>query len=104
MSIPERDWKIFRKFQDELISKACESVFVKVDKLSAARSNDEHQAYLRLYDLIQVENKLIAEMFDNPTRNNVFFKIIALKRSGIISDEQFKQFSEETQKSVTELL
>jgi len=104
MSIPERDWKTFRKLQAELLSKACESVFLKVEKLSSARTNDEHQAYLKLYDLIQVENKLIAEMFDNPTRNNVFFKIIALKRNGIISDEQFALFSDKTKNNVTDLL
>ncbi|WP_394131981.1 hypothetical protein [Shewanella maritima] len=103
-SVPESDWKLFRKIQPALLSKACNDIFEKVDVLSKSRASSEHEAYLKLYDLVQSGNDSIAEMFDNPTRNNLFFKIVALRKNQVFTDEQFAQFTEETTSRVTELV
>lgn len=99
-SVPERDWKLFRKLQPTLLSKACEEIFEKVDELSKSRVGSEHESYLKLYDLVQNENFVLAEMFDNPTRNNVFYKIVELRKNNIFTEEQFAQFSEETRNKI----
>lgn len=103
-SVPERDWKLFRKLQVELTASACELVFSQVDKLCQNRAGKEHQSYLDLYHLIQAEDAKIAEMFDNPTRNNVLFKIVALKGFGVLTAEQLQMFSNETQEMVNNIL
>ncbi|MBO1519410.1 hypothetical protein [Oceanisphaera pacifica] len=100
-SVPERNWKLFRRLQAELLATASDLVFKKVERLSQDRAGKEHQSYLDLYCLIKEEDEKIAQMFNNPTRNNVLFKIGFLKQYGILSDEQFQLFSEETQKRVT---
>ncbi len=92
-SVPEKDWKLFRKLQTELTAKACELVFKQVDILAKNRVGEEHQSYLELYHLIQAEDAKIAEMFNNPTRNNVLLKIISLKKFGVLSSEQLQMFS-----------
>lgn len=103
-SVPEKDWKLFRKLQNDLTDKACDQIFNKVEKLSKNRSGTEHSSYLALYNLIQSEDKKIAKMFDNPTRNNVLMKLVALMRFGVLTQEQFQKFSQETQDSVESLL
>ena len=103
-SVPEKDWKLFRKLQVELTAKACELVFRRVDNVANDRIGKEHQSYLDLYRLIEAEDAKIAEMFNNPTRNNVSLKIVALKNHGVLSDEQLQLFSEETQKFVSHIL
>lgn len=99
-SVPEKDWKLFRDLQPELTAKACDLVFKKVESISNNRVGKEHQSYLDLYRLIEDEDVKIAEMFNNPTRNNVLFKIGFLKRNGVLSDEQLQLFSEKTQEFV----
>lgn len=99
-SIPEKDWKILRTLKDELLAKACDEVFIKVNALSEMRSGCEHQSYLTLWELVQNENRKIAEMFDDLKRSNAILKISALKRYNILSEEQLCLFSNETQKYV----
>ncbi|MBA6296068.1 hypothetical protein [Colwellia sp. MB02u-9] len=103
-SIPEKDWKLFRKLQSELTAKACELVFRQVNNIANVRSGKEHESYLDLYRLIETEDAKIAEMFDNPTRNNVILKIVTLKKYDVLSVEQLEMFSEETQEFVNRIL
>jgi hypothetical protein len=75
-------------------------VFIKVIALSEIRSGREHQSYLTLWELVQNENRKIAEMFDDLKRSNAILKIAALKGYNILSEEQLCLFSNETQKHV----
>jgi hypothetical protein len=103
-SVPEKDWKIFRKLQAELTATACELIFAKVAILTESRKSCEHKSYLELYDLIKNEDAKIAEMFNNPTRNNVLLKIVAIRQFGVLSNEQFQMFTSETQERVNSFL
>ncbi len=103
-SVPEKDWKLFRKLQSDLTATACELIFVKVDALAKNREGIEHKSYLDLYDLIQTEDAKIAEMFNNPTRNNILLKLVSLKSYGIFTEEQFQMFSQETQDRIVSIL
>ena len=103
-SISEKDWKLFRKLQIDLTAKACELIFIKVEALAKKREGIEHKSYLDLYDLIQAEDAIIAEMFNNPTRNNVLLKLVSLKNHGIFTEEQFEMFSQETKDRVASIL
>lgn len=99
-SVPEKDWKLFRKLESELTASACEMIFKQVEEIAGNRSGKEHQSYLDLYRLIEAEDLKIAEMFNNPTRNNVLMKIVALKNHEVLSDAQLELFSKETQEFV----
>ncbi|MDO7083698.1 hypothetical protein WNY51_15600 [Pseudocolwellia sp. AS88] len=103
-SVPESDWKLFRKLQSELTNKACESIFKQVNDIANVRAGKEHQSYLDLYNLIKKEDTRIAEMFNNPTRNNVILKIVTLRKSEVLSNEQLQMFSEQTQEFVNRIL
>ncbi|PAJ72705.1 hypothetical protein CJF42_19850 [Pseudoalteromonas sp. NBT06-2] len=103
-SVPEKDWKIFRKLQNDLTAKACELIFVKIEEIAKNREGTEHKSYLHLYNLIQAEDAKIAEMFNNPTRNNILLKLVSLKNYGVFSEDQFQMFSQETQDRIASIL
>ncbi len=103
-SVPEKDWKLFRKLQNELTAKACELIFIKVEEIAKNREGTEYKSYLDLYDLIQAEDAKIAEMFNNPTRNNILMKLVSLKSYGVFSEQQFQMFSQETQGRIASIL
>lgn len=95
-SIPERDWKTFRSLKDELLSEACERILQKADLLLADRKGHEHERYLALWELFREEDDDIVLMFDDPRRSNVLMKLLALRSRGLLTDDLFARFSEET--------
>ncbi len=102
--IPERDWKRMRKMEKELLNMACERILLKVDKILKERKGKEHEAYLELFRLLDEEDKDIAIMFDDLRRSNALVKLVAWKNNGLFTDEQFTEFSEETQEFVERAL
>jgi len=89
-SVPEKYWKLSRKLQIELTDNACELIFKKVNQIATYRVGKEHQSYLDLYRLIETEDIKIAEIFNNPTRNNMLLKIATLKNNNALSDKQLQ--------------
>ena len=49
------------------------------------------------------EDKEIALMFDDLKRSTAVFKLSVWKRNGLLSDENFEEFSEETQRRIESL-
>lgn len=99
-SLPEKDWKVLGRLKASLLNSACESIFQRIEKISSIREGREHESYLELWRLIKKEDDVIAEMFDDLKRSNALLKIAALRRHGVLTDEQLALFSKETQDNV----
>ena len=95
--IVESDWKILRKNEDELVNKFCQKVLDKIESLIKNENESPHEKYLKLFKLLDKEDKKISEMFDGLRRSNAIMKIISMKYYGLIDDEFIAQFTEETQ-------
>ncbi len=102
-SIPEKDWKMLSALKENLLNSACETIFQRIEQLSSTRKGREHATYLELWKLMNQEDKVIAEMFDDLKRSNAVFKIAALKHHGVLTDEQLALFSQEIQDKVARL-
>ena len=94
---PEKDWKKVRTLKDAALNVACERIFQKVERLMESRGAESYKYYLKLFDLIREQDKEISLMFDDLNRGTAIFKLSVWKRNGILSDENFREFSEETQ-------
>jgi len=101
--IPERDWKKLRSLKDAALNIACERTFQKIEKLTDSRGAESYKYYLKLWKVMEEEDKEISLMFDDLKRSTAIFKLSAWKKNGILSDESFKEFSEETQKCIESL-
>lgn len=101
---PESDWKKLRSFKDEALNLACERIFEKIENLFHSRKGQEHKAYLNLWKLIKKEDHEIGIMFDDLRRSNAFHKLATWRGNNVISDENFSEFSDETQQAVELLM
>ena len=99
-SIPEKDWKQLRAIQSEKLALACERILAAAESIAKQRKDNEHEAFLKLWDETNRGNKLIAELFDDIRRSNAIFKLIAWRKNSLLSDAELALFSEETQEAI----
>ncbi|MCP4682434.1 MAG: hypothetical protein GY864_08885 [Desulfobacterales bacterium] len=98
--IPERDWKKLRSLKDTALNIACERIFHKISQVIESRGAESHKYYLKLWKLMNEEDKEISLMFDDLKRSTAIFKLAMWKKNGILSDEDFEELTEETQKRI----
>jgi hypothetical protein len=67
------------------------------------RKGKEHQAYLQLWQLMKDQDREISIMFDDLKRSNAIHKLAAWKHNELISEQNFADFSLETQQTITVL-
>ena len=102
--IPEKDWKKLRQLKDPLLQSFCDSVLNNLKSIIENRSQDSHKAYLDLYKSIHEEDDILGSLFNDLKRSNAFFKLATWKKHGILSDDDFSKFSEETQNVVNTII
>ena len=98
--IPEKDWKKLRSLKDSSINIACERIFQKIKILIESRGSESHKYYLRLWKVMEKEDKEISLMFDDLKRSTAIFKLGMWKKNGVLSGEDFEELTEETQKRI----
>ena len=101
--IPERDWKKLRSLKDPALNISCERIFQKIERLIESRGAEGHRYYLKLWKVMEEEDKEISLMFDDLKRSTAIFKLSVWKRNRLLSDENFEEFSEETQRRIESL-
>jgi len=99
-SIPESDWKKLRSLKDAALNTACERIFLKISSLLKERGTESHKYYLKLWKMMESEDKEIALMFDDVKRNTAIFKLASWKMNGFLSDDDLEKFTEETQERI----
>lgn len=98
--ISETDWKILRSLKNSALNKACAQILNDVAQIVQKGDGREHEAYLKLWKLIQRQDDLIASMFDDFKRTTALYKVAAWQRHGLLSEVDLALFSEETQEIV----
>ena len=99
-SIPEKDWKQIRAIQSEKLALACDRILEAAEDIVEKRKENEHEAFLKLWEETSIGNRLIAELFDDLRRSNALFKLIAWRKNNLLSDAELELFSEETQQAL----
>ncbi len=102
-AIPERDWKKLRSLKDTALNIACERIFHKINKVIGSRGSESHRSYLKLWKIMKEEDKEISLMFDDLKRSTAIFKLAMWKKNEILSNEDFEELTEETQKRINTL-
>jgi hypothetical protein len=102
--IKESDWKVFRKLHPVAVERYCERVLAESESLHRDTSRSAHERYLALYQLFRERDKELARLFDDFRRSTALEQIAIIKGHGLLTDEEFAQFSEETQYLVAVLL
>ena len=101
--IAERDWKKLRSLKESALNIACERIFQKIEKLIDSRGAESHKYYIKLWKVMREQDKEISLMFDDLKRSTAILKLAAWKKNCVLSDDNFKEFTEETQKRIDSL-
>lgn len=102
-SVPEKDWKRLKKLKDEKLNKACSNILQKIESEIKGEEKNSHEVYLKVWKLIEREDKKIAEMFDDLRRSNALYKLASWKIYGLLNDEELSGFSEETRSTIEKI-
>ncbi len=98
--ISESDWKLLRRLQPIALDRFCEAVLSEVARLASGSAKDNHARYLKLFKLIQERDEELGEAFNDVKRSIAYLKLAHMRSLGLITDEEFADFSEETRGAV----
>ncbi|HEX2953097.1 MAG TPA: peptide ABC transporter substrate-binding protein [Bacillota bacterium] len=101
-SINETDWKYLRSMKKTWLDRVCNRILdnIQMECNVEQRQPDVHEQYLRIYRLVEKQDKMIADCFDDWSRSNVIFNILFLIENQVLTHEEVEQFSDETKKQL----
>lgn len=102
--IKKTDWKLLRQLHPVALGRFCQPVLSEIEGIDTDSAKSFHQRYLDIFDVIQSRNEDIAHTFDNPRRSTALMQLAAIRSQGLLTDEEFQQFSEETRTLIEVLL
>jgi hypothetical protein len=98
--IAESDWKILREYHPIALDRFCRRILEEIESVVADSSRSRHQRYLAIYQLIERRDREIADAFNDMRRSRAVMLICHLHNFGLLSDEEFARFSDETRGAV----
>ncbi|MBO0858405.1 MAG: peptide ABC transporter substrate-binding protein [Chloracidobacterium sp.] len=104
VEIKESDWKFFRQAHKIALERFCERILDENEELLSDTSRSAHERYIAIYRLFRERDKEVANLFDDFRRSTALWQIAALRGRGLLTDEEFARFSQETQNRIALLL
>lgn len=104
MSIPESDWKLLRRLHPIALDRFCASALRECAEVASAGEETNHERFLTLCRLVAERNHNLADAFDDMRRSRAWERIAGMRVLGVITDEEFQEFSEQTQTTVQHVI
>jgi len=98
--IPESDWRQFKRVRQVLLERFCQRTLDDLAAMLRARQGSAHDQYRRAYELIAKRDKELACAFNDFRRSTAVMQLVIMRGMGLLSDEELRVFSEQTQQTV----
>ena len=102
--IKESDWKLLRQLHSEALERFCQQILLEIERINSDRAKSFHRKYLDIYEVLQRRDKEIAQTFDDLRRSTALTQLASVKARGLLTEDEFLRFSQETQNAVDRLL
>lgn len=102
--IKEADWKIYRNVHADALERFSEQILLEVKRVNSDRGKSFHQRYLEIWEVLRKRDKEMALVFDYLRRSTALEQLTAMKRRGLVTEDEFSRFSQETQEFVNRVL
>ncbi len=99
-TIPEQDWKVLKQLHPIALDRFSRRVLDETEGLLKDHSKSSPDIYLAIYKLIQRCDKEMADIFNDYRRSTAFFQIAMMHSRGLLTEQEFQQFSPETRDSI----
>lgn len=101
-NFPERDWKKLRPIRPKALARFCADVLDELHQKSDPKAwSDAHQTYLEIYRTLRERDKDLASLFDDWSRSSAMLLLMGWANHGLLTEEEFATFSDETRSLVT---
>lgn len=102
--IKESDWKILRQVHSEALERFCKQILLEIERISSDSAKSFYRKYLDIYEVLQRRDKEIAQTFNDLRRSTALIHLSSMKARGLLTEDEFLRFSQETQNLVDLLL
>jgi hypothetical protein len=102
--IKESDWKLLRQLHSEALERFCKQILLEIELINSDRAKSFHRKYLDIYEVLQRRDKEIAQTFNDLRRSTAWTQLASMKACGLLTEDEFLRFSQETQNAVDLLL
>ncbi len=104
MQIQELDWKLLRQLQPLALERHCERSLREIVELAGNADASWHERYLDVLRSVGEMREEMAHAFDDLRRSNALIKLSLMRERGLLTDEEFAGFSDETRQSIERLI
>jgi len=98
--IKESDWKLFRRLHPVALERFCKQVIEEINQATSEVTENYHDRYLEVFRLIRDRNEEMGWAFNDVRRSKGIILLANIKESGLLTEEEFLQFSPETREGV----
>jgi hypothetical protein len=102
--IKESDWKLFRQVHSEALERFCKQILSEVERVNSDRTKGFHEKYLDIWRVLKRRDKEMARSFDDIRRSTAWNRLASIKELGLLTEDEFLRFSEETREVVGQML
>ena len=102
--INESDWKSLRQLHSQALERFCKQILLEIESANSDSVKSFHQKYVDIYQMLKRRDKEMAQTFDDLRRSTAWSKLASMKARGLLTDDEFQRFSQETRGAVDRLL
>lgn len=96
LPIKEADWKTLRQLHPVALDRYCQRILEEIARLGNSAGKSAHQRYIDVYRLVESRDKELERVFSGYSRSRALHEILALREHGLLTEQEYWRFSEET--------
>ncbi len=100
IKISESDWKCFKRVHGILLERFSQRFLDELAGIMDAPDESAHDRYRRVVALTSERRRECGRLFHDFRRSTAMIQLIAMRSAGLLSDDDLKEFSEETRTQV----
>ena len=82
------------------LDRFCQRALKEVSQLLAQTANDAYERFNSIHKLTRERDKELGQVFSDYRRSTAFWQIAAMHTRGLLTEEEFMQFSPQTRDSI----
>ncbi|MGB5450860.1 MAG: hypothetical protein WBN00_02105 [Sedimenticolaceae bacterium] len=101
--IKEKDWRTIRALKNEKLNAVCADILNEINQEISNKEEQNHKAYLKVWEIVNTRDKDVADMFNDLRRSNAVYKLALWYKNGYLTEKELNEFSEETRSTINAL-
>jgi hypothetical protein len=101
--ISEPDWRALSKLKPVALARLCERILTEVTAVATDKTLSAHERYLKVFAIIDEQDKQIAYIFNGLTRSNGLSRLSRMREEDLITEAEMAVFSSEAREHAADV-